>query len=456
MEAQYATLAKQTTEPVVILVDNRRRDLDVAALIAHHLGRLGIACHLEPLEAFRGVVGAYRPGMIVFNHLNASHLAEWSRRLAEIGVLVAVLPNEGFVYEKEARPFMSGHFHQPHVDHFFCWNEQHRNALIEEGADRSSVHTVGVPRFDFYFKPWSQNLPPAPPRLSNRPRILFCTNFILAKMRDRMEDADRLFAGKQRTISFVRDYRGAVESQWRSRARVLEYLETVIDDGRFDVLLRPHPSEDANYYQSWLVGLSEARRLRIQFEPTGGIAPLILDCDLEISCESCTTAVESWIVGKPTIELVFDKHPMLYRASHASLNFPCSEPSALPEMIARHLATPEQAEKHEQRAQHLADWCATPDGRSSEKIARIIVEAVCNKRPSDWSKLGLNDYRRATKLLGLRKLGLAYHFDPLLWLKRSLFPARYAVKDRGYRKSIRPSDVIRAQRRLNQVRMDGH
>jgi len=34
---------------VVILVDNKIRDLDGAELIAHHLRGLGIQCHLEPL-----------------------------------------------------------------------------------------------------------------------------------------------------------------------------------------------------------------------------------------------------------------------------------------------------------------------------------------------------------------------------------------------------------------------
>lgn len=435
-------------DPVVILVDNKRRDLNVAALIAHQLEERGIACKLEPLEAFRAVVGAYRPSMIIFNHLNASHLAHWSRRLAEIGILVGVLPNEGLVYEKEGRAFMAGRFHRPHVDHFFCWNEQHREAIIAEDVGAKHVHVFGVPRFDFYFDPWASRMPPAPPRGTNKPRVLFCTNFILAKLHDRPWDADKLYGGTQRNIGTISDYMGAVESQWRSRQRVLKHLEALIDDDRFEVLLRPHPSEDRSFYESWLAGLDESKRSNLVYEPNGSITSLILDCDLEISCESCTTALESWIAGKPTIELIFDRHPMLYRKAHAHLSFECGDPAALPNMVAQHLAAPAQLEKKEARAEHLATWCATPSGSSVSRMADVIVSAVLSKRPSDWTKLDLGDLRRSVKLKAKRAIGRAYHFDPSLWLKYKIAPGRYAADFQAYRKSIEPSDVAAARENL--------
>src|SRR5258706_9352795 len=85
----------------VLLVDSKTRDLPVAALIAHHLNALGVDCFLEPLEAYRAVLGAYRPQLILFNHLTASHLVDYSKRLAQMGVLTAVLPNEGILYDSE-------------------------------------------------------------------------------------------------------------------------------------------------------------------------------------------------------------------------------------------------------------------------------------------------------------------------------------------------------------------
>jgi surface carbohydrate biosynthesis protein len=449
--------AQVGVDPVVILVDNKRRDLNCAALIAHHVEARGIRCYLEPLEAFRAVVGAYRPGMVIFNHLNASHLAAWSRRLAEIGVLVGVLPNEGIIYQEESRPFMSGRYHRDaHVDYFFVWNDVHGDAIRAEGFDRTArIETVGVPRFDFYFEPWSRTLPSVADRRSDRPRVLLCTNFIFAKMYDRMEDADRLFAGKQQTNSLVRDYPKAVQSHWRSRQRVSLYMQTLLQDGRFDVLLRPHPMEESAYYYQWLETLPEALRSRVDIDVSSDIASLILDCDLQISCETCTTAVESWIAKKPTIELIFDKHPMLYKDTQAVANFPCDSAVQLPAMVAQHLASPDQPERQEVRARHLATWCATPDGRSSERLADLIVEAVQTKKPSDWTSLKFDDYRRAVKLKGTRFIGEAYHFDPVLPLRQLLFHAQAERRQAVYQKSIKPADVVKARGKLREALNQG-
>jgi surface carbohydrate biosynthesis protein len=442
IEAKSMQAKAGAVDPVVLLVDNKGRDLEIAVLIARHLEALGVGCHLEPLEAFRAAVGAHKPSMVVFNHLNASHLASWSRRLKDMNVLVGVLPNEGFVYNRESRAFMSGRFHQPHVDHFFCWNEQHREALIGEGADRTgTVHVVGVPRFDFYFEPWSRLLPAAPARTTAKPRILLCTNFVFAKFIDRMQDAAAIFAGKQQTVSLVKDYKGAVESHWRSRNRILDYLNLLLDDGRFEILLRPHPIEEKQFYEQWLAGLSAERRANLVYEPGGGVAPLILDCDLEISCEACTTAIESWVVRKPTIELIFDRHPMLFKAEPSAANIECDDPAKLPDLIAQHLSPPVTPDKQTLRAKHLETWCATPDGTSALRIARTIANAVLNKKPADWSKLDAADKRRAAKLNFYRSLGVPYHFDVLLSLKSMLRPKRYAAKAGAYRKSITPHDV---------------
>jgi surface carbohydrate biosynthesis protein len=442
-------------DPVVLLVDDKIRDLNVAALIAHHLKTLGVTCHLEPLEAFRAVLGAYRPGMVVFNHLNASHLVEWSRRLADIGVLTAVLPNEGLAYHEQQRAFLSGRFHQSHTDYFFCWNEMHAQSVRQERANTTTqVEVVGVPRFDFYFKPWSKILPSAPPRQSQRPRVLFCTNFGLARFADDPKAADALFGNWAEKSPANADYKGAIASQLARRRKVLEILEILVDDGRFEILLRPHPRESRVFYQQWLDSLPVSRRAGVVFDPDNSITSLILDCDLQISCESCTTTLESWTAGKPTISLVFDRHPLLYREKQAAADHECEDPATLPDMIVSHLAAPEQPERREQRARHLATWCATPKGLSAYRIAKVIADAVREKRPSNWSKLTANDYRRAIKLRMTRQLGLAYHYNPALPLKSAVFGDRYALKRHSYEKAIKPRDVAAAARWLDQVGSD--
>ena len=92
---------------VVYLVDNKNRDLMGASLIAHYIRESGHECFLEPLEAYQAALGAHKPHLMIFNHLLASHLAAYSRRLNSLGIKVAVLSNEGILYDKDVLDFNS-------------------------------------------------------------------------------------------------------------------------------------------------------------------------------------------------------------------------------------------------------------------------------------------------------------------------------------------------------------
>jgi surface carbohydrate biosynthesis protein len=437
---------------VVILVDSKTRDLDVAALTAHHLSGLGIECHLEPLEAFRAVLAAYHPAMVIINHLTASHLAAWSNRLAEMGVLTAVLPNEGVIYDPDNLRFLAGRFHRDaHIDYFFCWNEAHRQALVDQGIHKNSkLKVIGGPRFDFYFEPWSKAVTNLSVNTGRRPKVLFCTNFTTAQYWELpRSEADRLFAPWADRIPLYKNYWPAIETHWRSRQQALVYLEALIAENKFDIILRPHPSEDHTFYGRWLGTLSVSDRAQVEFDSTSSISSLILGCDIEISCETCTTAMESWIAGKPTIELIFERHPLWYREIQAKANIECDDPAKLPALVSEQLDRPLRQKLIELRREHLRQWCDSPDGKSCFRMAQIIADAVRTKKPANWSKLTVNDYRRATKLRGTQRLGVAYHFDPLLFLKQRLLPKRYAVKEYTYRKSIKPQDVAAARKRIS-------
>lgn len=433
-------------ESVVLLVDDKKRDLAGAALIAVHLQRRGIRCRLEPLEAFRAVLAADRPGMIIFNQLTAGHLVAWSKRLHEMGVLTAVLLNEGIFYDKEDLEYMAGRFHNDgHIDYYFCWNETHKEALLRQGFNKAKIEVVGIPRFDFYFKPWSDmTLGDAVPKKAGRPRILVCTNFQLARYTEYPRKvADDVFSAWAKHIPLYREYWRAIQSHDRARGTILKYLEALTNADKYDIVFRPHPREDPSHYKAWIDN-KRATHPDIRLDSGTEISRQILDCDLEISCETCTTAIESWIAGKPTIELIFERDPLLYREEHAQVNIGCDDPAKLVGLVDKYLADPAQPERREIRRAHLEKWCDSPDGTSSEKLAVIVADAIKAKRPVDWNKLAFNDYRRAAKLWLARVIGAAYHFDPLMKFKEIFSSTRHAMKIYSYKKSIKPRDVRQA------------
>jgi surface carbohydrate biosynthesis protein len=434
-----------------MLVDNKRRDLMVAALLAHHLEQHDVACHLEPLEAYQGALGAHRPDLIISNHLLAPHLVRYSQRLAELGVLSAVLPNEGILYDENVLEFNAGkHYNGAHIDLFFCWNEVHKHALEKQGfGARTHIEVVGVPRFDFYFAPWASVFDTLPQRKSGHPRILFCTNFVFAKFHDlpKME-ADRFFGQWKDKVAAYRDYWSMVEVNHKARQKMFTFLDELARQSQFDVILRPHPSEDMAVYRRWLDALQPEQRQRFTVDQETNITQLILNCDLEVSCETCTTALESWIAKKPTVELVLEKHPVFFHRNIAALNTTCDRAEQLVDTIHKELSSRRSETVERGRREHLAKWCHSPNGTSTGQMAEAIVREIRDHPQPDWSKLAADDRRRAMKLRLMNRFGQAYHFDPLLALKSRLFKSRYQLKSFSYRKSIMPGDVTAARAKI--------
>jgi surface carbohydrate biosynthesis protein len=435
----------------VILVDHRNRDLMVAVLIAHHLEARGIRCHLEPLESYRGALAAFAPDLILFNHINSSHLVRYSQRLAQLNVLTAVLLNEGIIYDEEAIRYNSGKYHKgSHIDFFFCWNEKHRQALQETGlgGGHTRLEVCGVPRFDFYFAPWSRVFDIRPRLPGERARLLLCTNLAFARFHG-LADADvqRFFAPFQSRISLFRDYRTIVDIQVRSRERLFEFLQKLAGSDAFDIVLRPHPREEPRYYARFIESLPPASRSRIRLDSTSYITELILACDVELSCETCTTALEAWIARKPTVELVFERHPLFFHQETARHAVLCDRVEDIVETVQAQLRDPAQPALAEGRRQHLATWCASPAGNSAEHIAETLAAAI-HAKPPVKREFTPTEWRQGTKLKWLRAANLPYNFAPLLPLKERLLPRHYATKAFAYRKTIRPSDVVEARQRL--------
>ncbi len=441
-------------DSIVLLVDDKIRDLAVSALIAHKLESLGVKCHLEPLESYQSCLEAYRPKMILFNLLTAGHLERYSRRLHEMGVLTGVLLNEGLCYDDEVRKFNVGKFHSTaHVDYFFCWNQPMADSLREEGVgEETKIVVAGPPRFDFYFSPWREEAQARKKGAGLKPSILLCTNLGLTGQKDFAEsDLDKRYVAWSSRIPAMRNYKEKVESQVRSRDGVLKFLEALIDEGKYDITLRPHPREQPEFYRNWLERLPEEKRLCVRIDKEEKISDLILQCDLHLAIENCTTTMESWIAKKPTIVLVFDRCPGMFFEFNGKANPCCEEPSKLPALVDQELANPDQAKYAPLRESHLSKWCNSPKGEATALIASEIADAVKKSPEPDWSHLGFSDFRRCAKLKLARLLGVAYHYDPLLWLKYAASPGKVAGKRGSYRKSILPRDVKRAKEEVQRV-----
>ncbi|MGV3757272.1 MAG: surface carbohydrate biosynthesis protein [Verrucomicrobiota bacterium] len=441
--------SKSEPKKVVLLVDDRRRDLLVASLLAFQLRERGVECLLEPLEAYQGVLAAHRPDMMIFNHVTASHLVAYTQRLGKMNILTGVVLNEGLCYDEEERAFNAQKHHKgAHLDFFFCWNQPLKNSLHQAGFEGTQIEVVGNPRHDFYFPPWSEAFAGYPKPDNGKPLILLCTNFGLADFYDLpRSEVDKFFAPWKDRIPYLKDYMGIVEAHHRYREGVLKHLGALLASEKFNVILRPHPRERLDYYDSWISKLPEKQRELLEVDGETNITSLLMACDLAIGCENCNTTMEAWIAGKPAVELIFEKHPVLYTEEVAKLSPHCEDPAKLVGMVEEYLRNPAQKIYAEGRKAHLTKWCNNPSGHTTDRIADLIADAVKRKPASDFSQLTLTDHRRAMKLKLAQVVDEPYHYNPFQKLKAKL-AGRHKTKLKAYNKAIRPSDVKKARKQL--------
>ena len=424
---------------IVILVDNKRRDLPGAALIAHHLKKVGIRCELEPLGAWRSVLWAYKPDMILFNHLNAPHLEKYSQELRQRGILTAVLPNEGILYQKEILEFNASRFHNSsHIDHFFCWNHVHADAVKKTFTDKSTqVYVIGVPRFDFYFPPLAKT-----PRLNSRKKILICTNFIFSSFTE-MDTAvaEHFFGRWSDAVPAYKNWKSLVSIDHAAFIKFFNFLNIVAEKTEHEIILRPHPNENHEPYKKWHHNLSDEVKQRVKYESEANIPDLILDCDLEVARDTCTTSLESWVAGKPTLDIHLLNNPIFHQEFTERLTSTCESVEDFPTMINDLLENGEPERFLEPRKEHLKKWCNTPDGHVCENFAELLKKIVSEQPNPDFSKIHFSDIRRGLRLKFLKWLGLPCTYKPLLSIQYKLNPEKYARKYQGYEKTIRPADV---------------
>lgn len=427
---------------VVILVDNRTRDLLAACILGWHLEQLGMEVVYEPVEATFAVLAAYEPAAIVFNHITASHLVRYSHRLKELGVQVAVMMNEGVAYTKEEIDFLALKTHRnAHVDVFLCWSKPFSEALLSHRPDLNAP-IVGIPRFDTYFEPFLSLYREGAKSHPGQKEILVCTNFVFSKYHEMPKiEADKLLGDWAKSISALKDYHNTCAVSFRNRGRLFSYIEPLLADGRFHVTLRPHPNEDSSFYVREIEKLSYEFRKNLTFRPDGNIAALICGCDLEISMDSCTTAKESWIAGKPTIELPMEADPAITRRFE-NLNVDCTSPDQIVRLVEENLKAIDCGTEA-LRQDHLAYWYGSPDGKAGQRAAQALQALLLSRsEPNRWNHLTFAERRKGVKLKFLRSLGLPYGWKAVREFQRLFGDSTLMPYNQVRRKTILPRHVV--------------
>ena len=445
---------------VVILVDSKKRDLMGSALIAHHLEQNGINAYLEPLQSWQACLLDLKPDLILFNHLLHSHLCKYTEKLNKCGILVGCMLNEGaFLNESTLNLMSNKNYDYMHCDFFLTWNDDHKNKLVSHKfcTPSHNVFTVGVPRFDFYFQPWSNMY--ANEKSSSD--LLINTTFQCAHYYNRSEQEKLLIysaLGADRN-PVASNYLKLIEYHFNSREILLKICYDLLNKSDLSITLRPHPREDAHFYHNWLAKLPLGFKNKIKISVDKDITSDIINSKVVLNCGTCTTALESWIAGKPTISLVFPDDCFKEdgdKVINLSPIFNCLfNADDLIKKVNQVINNPVQNEFIDARTDLLLSLFNRTDGDSSLRAAQVIINELTKQKNQPFYPISFSDLRRSLKVRFLRLIDQPGHATP----KQILFDIlkissheKSSIRDRSYFKAIKQSDVKNASKLINSIK----
>ncbi len=372
---------------IIVSVDHKWRDLPAYVYLSELLKKDNHEVLLVRNGFEKYYVVGFKPEMILMTHLYEKSKQQFAKELSEQGIIVMLLPTEGIPTLERARKFASGFNNDlSGVDLHFLWNRPMFDLLSKnETIKKDSLRVVGCPRFDFYRNPLNKTIIEKNKfcekfNLDKKlPIITFATNFTQSQFHNNTDkanflkkDAKRL--GYENTIKAIT---GSLEDMARrdyeSREILLKaFCQLLNDFPAVNFILKLHPSEDHLYYLNLEKKLKDKYGGRVIVISSGYIWDLLKVTDIELQ-RSCTTAIESWMTGKPTIEMKLNPDEWYFSPEHAAGSSVATNYEQLKSYVVKYLAdssiTPEL---HHARNEFIEKWCYKVDGKRTFSLAEEI------------------------------------------------------------------------------------
>ena len=390
---------------ILISVDHKWRDLPAYVYLSELLRKDNHEILLVRNGFEKYYVVGFKPDMILMTHLYEKHRQQFARELKDQGVVVMLLPTEGIPTLAGARKFVSGfNTDLSGVDLHFVWNQPMFDLLSKnETIKQDSLRVVGCPRFDFYRSPLSRIILEKDEfcekfKLNKSfPIITFATNFTQSQFHNNKEaflvkDAERL--GYENTVKALTGSLGEMARRdYESREILLKAFCQLLDDFPFvNFVLKLHPSEDHQYYVELENKIKEKYSGRAIMISTGYIWDLLRVTDIELQ-RSCTTAVESWMTGKPTIEMKLNPDEWYFSPEHAAGSSVANNYEELRSHILKYLKSScIDKDIHRARIEFLEKWCYKVDGKRVLSLTEEITKFYKNNKKIRNIKFNIKYY----------------------------------------------------------------
>ena len=380
-----------------LICDQKWRDLPSNVALKLYLERDGFRVSIASLKDSFSLLPVLRPDAVVFNHMFGTSHPELARKIRAAGAKVIVLPTEGAA-RPELEPVVLGDFSDFSViDLYLSWSDyvaeqlRQRNTVPADG-----IKTTGFYRFDFHVPPLNE---------TTESRAAFCSKYRLDPKRSTVTWTTQYnyahvtrdgphwekfqrefidFGGKDCFAKIDVDFREIPEILRKSRdAAVRAFCEVtpLFPDVQF--ILKPHPAEDKEFYTSRFSSSN------VTVVPNELIWNVLNATDLLLH-RQCTTAVEAWTRGLPTIEMAMYRDKAFTWPAIEEGSFAAESASDLAKFIAQGLRDRDVPESMKAiRSAYIAKHYHAADGRRTKAAAEAISEFMRTKHEKSPSFLPL-------------------------------------------------------------------
>ncbi len=454
-------LMAENQAPVLLITDHKWRDLPALALLKVLLeDEHGIPARLVNYRFWDAAMLAFRPAVVCPTTQTGPRELAITRAAKRMGAGTIIIPTEGIPSAWKVMPILGcAHTDLSNVDRWFTWNDPVRDYMVGHSSlDGSQVITTGVNRFDFYVPPLNRLFMPretlerrydlAP----GRPIVTWATNFAHAGYA--LTDGE--FIQRDWTVRGLTsipgyaDARAYAEADLRSmRDAQAIMLEVFRRFPQVNFLIKTHPAERLDMYLDYLRSCREAGVDNVALVSREYIGDLLHASSVEIH-RYCTTGLEAWIMGVPTLNFhLKDWHAdeagggalgdaarfdhMVSRADDVS--------EGLTRYLAGHPVAPVMAAG---RADVLRKWLYRLDGGSTARQAQAIADYLVEARPTPRRRPGAlgASVRGAAKRLGQMAINTALGRAFDLPLQRPARKGGIEVNELGYAdRLVRQPDV---------------
>ena len=400
---------------IALIVDSKWRDLPGMAALATWLEEAhGLTVLLIPYTKWFQTLHDYRPKVLVVTHMNGARSRAIAYKAAAVGTRLVVIHTEGRPNNTELMHYLVGSsMNIDGVDLLFTWSETVRDFLVSQHhLSEDRIVVGGVHRFDFYRPVLSTLLAQRTAICQryglnpNKQIVSWSTNFTTAKyhLRNRefmWRDWKDLGLFNFATYRKPEDF---AKRDFEAREQMLITLRDLLRARpEVQVLLKPHPMEDHERYESFLREFRSEFQGRLTFIASEYIWDVLNCADAHIH-RLCTTGVEAWLLDVPSIEY----HSADYygwsmqlggaAAEAARGNDVVSDTTGLIDRIDYYLngGAPSK-EQSEVRDAYIKKWLYQVDGKRCMTHANVLAKIASEPKRTKGPELDFSLMRSMAK-----------------------------------------------------------